>query len=100
VAITVAILPAAQRMLDAADERWIGEHGLLVENPLLDQIAHASDLLRANPGLGTIVRRGRSVIHRLLLPAGWHLYYRFLADRQVVEILAVWYASRGDEPPL
>lgn len=76
------------------------EHGLLADNPLFDQIQHASDLLRENPEIGKIVRRGRSVIHRLLLPSDWHLYYRFLADRQLIEILAIWYAARGDEPQL
>jgi plasmid stabilization system protein ParE len=100
VSVTVEILPAAQRMLEAADEKWIDEHGFDVDNPLFEQIKHASDLLRANPELGKIVRRGRFAIHRLLLPSGWHLYYRFLAGRQLVEILAVWYASRGEEPPL
>lgn len=98
--VTVEIVPAAQLMLEAADERWIDEHGFDADNPLFDQIKHASDLLRANPEIGKIVRRGRSMIHRLLLPSGWHLYYRFLADRELVEILAVWYASCGDEPPL
>lgn len=80
-AITVEILPAAQRQLEAADEHWVDEHGLLAENPLFDQINHACDLLRANPQLGMIVRRGREVIRRQLLPSRWHLYYRFLASR-------------------
>lgn len=100
VAITVEILPAALRMLHAADERWVDEHGLLADNPLLDQVTRASDQLRANPEIGKEVRRGRSVIRRLLLASGWHLYYRFLADRQLVEILAVWWGGRGDEPSL
>ncbi len=87
-------------MLDAADERWVDEHGLFAENPLFEQITHASELLQANPELGKSVRRGRSVIYRLVLPSRWHLYYRYLADRKVVEIDAVWYGGRGDEPPL
>lgn len=32
VAITVEILPAAQRQLEAADERWVDEHGWLAES--------------------------------------------------------------------
>jgi plasmid stabilization system protein ParE len=100
VPITVEILPAAQRMVDEADERWIAEHGFLADNPLLNEILHASDLLRSHPQLGVIVRRGRSEIRRLLLHSGWHLYYRFHADRQLVEILAVWFAGRGSAPSL
>jgi plasmid stabilization system protein ParE len=100
VLITVAILPEAKRMVDEADERWIAEHGFLADNPLLGEILHASDLLRINPEIGVIVRRGRSEIRRLLLHSGWHLYYRFRADGQLVEIVAVWFASRGSGPPL
>jgi plasmid stabilization system protein ParE len=100
VPITIEILPEAQRMVAEADERWIADHGFLAENPLLNEILHASDLLRSHPQLGVIVRRGRSEIRRLLLHSGWHLHYRFRAERQLVEILAVWFASRGSTPPL
>lgn len=87
-------------MLDEADERWVAEHGFLTENPLLNEILHASDRLRTNPQIGVIVRRDRTEIRRLLLHSGWHVYYRFHSDRQLVEILAVWFASRGSTPPL
>jgi plasmid stabilization system protein ParE len=100
VPITIEILPEAQRMLDEADERWVTEHGLLADNPMLSEIMHASDLLRTNPEIGVIVRRGRAEIRRLLLHSGWHLYYRFRSDRQLIEILAVWFANRGSGPPL
>lgn len=93
-------MPAAQRQLDAADERWVDEHGPLADNPLLEQIEHATVQLRASPELGKIVRRGRATIYRFLLPARWHLYYRYLADRELVEIVAIWYGGRGEEPPL
>jgi hypothetical protein len=52
VAVTVEILPAAQRQLDAADERWVDEHGLFADNPLFEQISHARTLLADNPQLG------------------------------------------------
>lgn len=87
-------------MVAEADDRWVTEHGLLADNPLLDEILRASDLLQTHPQIGVIVRRGRSEIRRLLLHSGWHLYYRFRADQQLVEILAVWFASRGSAPPL
>jgi hypothetical protein len=75
VPITIEILPEAQRMVDEANERWLAEHGFLADNPLLDEILRASDLLRTHPQIGVIVRRGRSGIRRLLLHSGWHLYY-------------------------
>ena len=98
--ITVEILPAAQRQLDAADERWVDEHGLFADNPLFDQILHARALLAENPELGTIARRGRTTIYKLVLSSGWKLYYRYFADRELVEIVALWSGARGDEPPL
>lgn len=102
VPIAVEIMPEAQRMVDEADERWTAEHGLLADNPLLNEIEHATERLRENPQLGMLVRRGRfrSEIRRLLLRSGWHLYYRFQAERHLVEIIAVWFGSRGSGPPL
>ena len=101
--IAFAYSADAQRMIDEADERWIDEHGYADDNPLLDQIEHARDLLRDNPELGIEVRqdgRLRGVVRRLLLGSGWHIYYRFHAEQQHIEILAVWFASRGGGPPL
>jgi hypothetical protein len=57
VTITIEFTPEAQRMLDEADERWIGEHGVLVDNPMLNEIEHAATLLRASPELGVVYRR-------------------------------------------
>lgn len=87
-------------MVDEADEHWVAEHGFLADNPLLNEILHARDLLRTNPQIGVVVRHGRSEIWRLPLHSGWHIYYRFHGDRQLVEILAVWFATRGNTPPL
>jgi plasmid stabilization system protein ParE len=92
----------AQRMLDAADERWISEHGYS-DNPLFDQIEHARDLLLDNPELGIKIPQGgrlRGVVRRMLLGSSWHLYYRYDDEKQLIEILAVWFAPRGSAPPL
>ena len=86
-----------------ADERWISEHGY-TDNPLFHQIEHARDLLLDNPELGIeIPQDGRLrgvVVRRLLLGSSWHLYYRYENEQQLIEILAVWFASRGSGPPL
>ena len=59
-AISIAYSVDARRMLDAADDRWIAEHGVAPDNPLLDEIEHAGELLRENPELGIVVHhRGR-----------------------------------------
>ena len=80
VTITIAYTIDARRMLDEADERWIAEHGFATDNPLLDQIEHAAEMLRENPQLAPLAHhrgRLRGEVRRLLLRSGWHLYYRF-----------------------
>jgi hypothetical protein len=103
VTITIAYTIDARRMLDEADERWIAEHGFATDNPLLGQIEHAGEMLRENPQLAPVIHhrgRLRGEVRRLLLHSGWHLYYRFQPDRNLIEIVAVWFANRGSEPPL
>jgi len=97
--VTVALIYSvdARRMLDEIDERWIAQHGLSEANPLLDEVQDAATRLRANPQLGRIVP-ARKQIRRVLLRSGWHLYYRYSAD--LIEIIAVWHASRSNRPPL
>jgi plasmid stabilization system protein ParE len=60
-----------------------------------EEFARALELLAVFPDLGIGVgRRGR---RRLLLPdVGYHIYYVHRAAR--VEIVAVWYARRGQTP--
>jgi plasmid stabilization system protein ParE len=90
---TVEFSEDARRMLDDADERWGAEHGYFAANPLVEEVEHATELLRHNPELGVRFRRVRDrrpEIRRLLLPTGWHLYYSVDASRVHVLILAVW----------
>lgn len=100
---TVEFSDDARQMLDAADERWVAEHGYLAANPLVDEAEDATAQLRHNPELGVRFRRAqgrRPQIRRLLLHTGWHLYYSVDASRSHVLILAVWWAGRGEKPRL
>lgn len=93
----------ARRMLLEADDRWVAEHGVLAANPLVEEAEHAIEVLGRDPQLGKRYRsaRGRQPeIRRLLLPTGWHLYYSVDASRSHVQILAVWFAARGNDPVL
>jgi hypothetical protein len=87
-------------MLEEADDRW-AEHGE-GDNPLFAEVDHAVALLRDTPMLGIVHRRDkrRRETRRLLLRYGWHLYYWYEADRNVIVIVAIWFASRGSGPPL
>ena len=88
--------------LDDADEHWAAEHGFLTENPLIAEIEHAASMLRETPEIGVPFPKARIArdVRRLLLRTGWHVYYSFDRERNVVMILMIWYASRGSEPPL
>ena len=93
----------ARRMIEEADERWITEHGITVDNPLLAEVDHAVELLCDYPQLGLVAQhrsRHPGEVRRMLLRSGWHLYYRFDAGRQLIEILALWFAARKSGPSL
>jgi plasmid stabilization system protein ParE len=102
VAVEIEFSPQARTMLDEADERWIAEHGFEADNPLLDEVADAANLLRETPELGVLYAAGRfhHELRRLLLRSGWHVYYSFDRGRNAVVIVAVWYAARGTGPPI
>jgi plasmid stabilization system protein ParE len=88
-------------MLDHVDEHWSGEHHGN-DNPLFAELDEAIDRLRSSPRVGMVFRRGAGgrEIRRLLLRSGWHLYYRYQPTLSLIEIVAVWYAGRGEGPPL
>lgn len=97
--IAVELAPKALRMLEEADDHWTGTQGR-GDNPLLEDVAHAMDLLRETPALGIVVRRGARETRRLLLRSGWHLYYSYRPRLRIVTIVAVYYARRGRAPAL
>jgi hypothetical protein len=100
VTITIEFSLDASAMLDEADERWIAEHGFGDDNPLLAEVTRATEMLRDTPELGLVYRRMkfRRDVRRLLLRSGWHLYYTF--DGSAVVVIAVWFATRGSDPPI
>ncbi len=74
-------------MLDEADNHWIAEHGYTSNNPLLAQVEHSVETLRANPqlGLGVGQRTGsRGDLRRTIPRSGWHRRYRCHAERDPI----------------
>jgi len=60
----------------------------------------AIDLIRSNPHIGTPTRARRLGVRTLWLERiGYHLYYVEISD-ELVEVLALWHASRGSRPKL
>lgn len=66
------------------------------------EVADALELLAATPTLGIYYaqRRGR-MIRRLLRPRSrYHMYFTYDEAADVIEVRAVWHATRGRGPSL
>ena len=60
----------------------------------------AIDQIRSAPHIGTPIRARRLGVRALWLDRiGYYLYYVEISD-QMIEILALWHASRGSRPKL
>jgi len=60
----------------------------------------AIDLIRSEPHIGTPIRARRVGVRAVWIERiGYYMYYVEISD-EVVEILALWHASRGSRPKL
>ena len=65
-----------------------------------DEIDDALQLLRFNPGIGEPVGAPSRGLRQLYIGRiSYFIYYRIVSD-DLVEVLAVWHASRGSRPRL
>ncbi|HEY0476894.1 MAG TPA: hypothetical protein VGD37_05190 [Kofleriaceae bacterium] len=88
----------ARRQAAAKQEWWVANRGS-APGMFRDELARVIGLLEHNPELGIRIR-GRE-IRRLLLPDTEHfLYYRVRHRAKRIEIVALWGATRGFDPPL
>ena len=81
---------------------WWREHRPAAPQLFAVEVADALELLVATPTLGVqyMVRGGRP-IRRLLLPRSrYHVYFTYDERDDLLDIRAVWHASRGDGPRL
>ena len=81
---------------------WWAENRLGAPTALREELARAFEVLATHPEIGALARNPRLAGTRRILLARvrYHLYYRVVADPPVVEILALWHASRGSPPLL
>lgn len=89
----------ARREIETIDAWW-RTHRPLSPDAFLGDVEHAFEALLVHPGLGAQARSTRIVgVRRILLPrTHHHLYYRVAGE--VIQVLAVWHASRGRPPGL
>jgi plasmid stabilization system protein ParE len=89
-------LRAAQQ-IDAASAWW-RKHRHKAPEALDDDVAEAFELIRENPGVGTLVRRRPRHVRKIYLErVGYFLYYAEPIDG-IIEVGALWHASRRSRP--
>ncbi len=93
----VVILPSAEAQASAI-ATWWSEHREEAPGLFTLELSVAGVRLATAPHVGTVWRKG---VRRLLLPrTRYHVYYAVDDGRAVVEVRAVWHASRGRGPRL
>lgn len=85
-------------MDEAAD--WWEQHRTAAPNAIAEDIARAFSQIARFPHAGqpVIGARRRGVRRVPLRHVGYFLYYQVRHD--VIEIMALWHASRGSPPPI
>lgn len=97
----LAIVPEAERQLQAIDQWWQTHRGA-VPDLFLDEFNQGLDLLSELPDIGPLYRRSKHPgVRRLLLRRSKHwIYYFHDRGRSMVYVLAIWSTFRGSDPPL
>jgi len=91
----------ARRQIDKIHRWWTGNRPE-ARSLFLDELDSAERLLRSNPEAGKFYASARNgAIRRVLLAETEnHLYYRYIAERDELVVLAVWGAPRARGPRL
>lgn len=89
---------AAHQIREADD--WWAENRLAAPGLLRIELNRAFELIRSQPSTGAVAENIElpGVRRVLLRRTRYHLYYK--ASRDLIEILALWHARRGQAPEL
>ena len=96
----IVVAPRAETQIQTICRWWQTNRGS--QELFANELTNALELLMTMPGLGLeyATRRG-VVIRRVLLPRSrYHVYFSHDEARQLVEVRAVWGATRGRAPAL
>jgi plasmid stabilization system protein ParE len=89
----------ARREIERINRWWVEHRD--TRDLFVRELAEAEVGLRAAPQGEIWRQRGVGVIRRWLLPkTGYHLYYRYDAEKNYLLVVAVWGATRGRGPKL
>jgi plasmid stabilization system protein ParE len=97
--VAVATTPEADAQIVAIDDWW-RRNRASSPDLFIEELEASFAMLEASPQIGRPYRRSPVPGTRRLLLKGtrYHLYYAPLGDLLVV--LAIWHAQRGEGPPL
>ncbi|MEW6754011.1 MAG: type II toxin-antitoxin system RelE/ParE family toxin [Candidatus Latescibacterota bacterium] len=93
------VAPRASGQIEEASA-WRFSHRPMAPRGFAEDLEQAFELIRSTPGVGQPVEHPRyPAVRRVLLGRSrYHLYYRESDD--VIEVVALWHASRGGDPHL
>ena len=74
---------------------WWRENRPSAPNLFRDELEGTAALIAANPSIGRLVQ-GRAVRRAFMRKTRYHVYY--FIDQNVVVLLAIWHATRGQGP--
>jgi plasmid stabilization system protein ParE len=91
---------AATQIRTAAD--WWLANRTKAPQAFAEELERAFELIRTFPSVGESVPHARIVgIRRVLMArVRYHLYYGVQEETELVEVIALWHASRGASPRL
>ncbi|MEO7136069.1 MAG: type II toxin-antitoxin system RelE/ParE family toxin [Vicinamibacterales bacterium] len=97
--LQIEITDDAQAQITAASAWW-AEHRPSAPDGVVEELDHILGLLRVQAEMGTRARDSRwSGVRRVTLPRiRYYLYYQI--TNNVLQVLALWHASRGEGPSL
>ena len=100
--LSVRFTRRAARHVDEAG-RWWHANRTKAPGALREELARALQLITTQPDAGATARNVRLAgVRRILLRrVDYHLYYRLVeSPSRSIQVVALWHASRGDDPEL
>jgi plasmid stabilization system protein ParE len=91
---------AAQQIREA--EEWWRENRPAAPNAVRLELQRAFTLIAAQPRIGSRATDATvEGVRRIFLPKiKYHLYYHVISAPNRVEVVALWHARRGAQPPI
>ncbi len=94
---TVEVSPRAAREIERAEDWW-WEHRPKAPGAVVDELGVAFEQFRSQPESKPVIA-SRGIRRIYLRRIRYYLYYR-IRNADVVDVLSLWHANRGEDPEL